>query len=62
MRKAAAQKPLDFSQANYHLTQGYPHIFHGLFHHSKEQELAGNNNFHLRRRLHSFEEVYFKTS
>ena len=26
-RKVAAQRPLDFSLTNYHLTDGYPHVF-----------------------------------
>ena len=46
-RKVAAQRPLDFSQTNYHLNEGFPHVFHRLFHPFREQQL-GKNNFHLR--------------
>ena len=31
-REAAAPKPLDYSQTNHHLTKGFPHAFHRLFH------------------------------
>ena len=61
-RKVAAQRPLDFSQTNYHLNEGYPHIFHRLFHPLREQQL-GKNNFHpCGQRLLSLKEVYFQTS
>ena len=61
-RKVAAQRPLDFSQTNYHLNEGFPHVFHRLFHPFREQQL-GKNNFHLRgQRLLSLKEVYFETS
>ena len=46
-RKVAAQRPLDFSQTNYHLSEGFPHVFHRLFHPFREQQL-GKNIFHLR--------------
>ena len=32
--------------SNYHLTKGFPHVSHRLFHPSKEQQ-HGKNNFHL---------------
>ena len=61
-RKVAVQRPLDFSQTNYHLSEGFPHVFHRLFHPFREQQL-GKNIFHLRgQRLLSLIEVYFQTS
>ena len=61
-KKVAAQRPLDFSQTNYRLNEGFPHVFHRLFHPFREQQL-GKNIFHLRgQRLLSLIEVYFQTS
>ena len=62
VREEKLQRPLDFSQTNYHLNGGFPHVFHCLFHPYREKQL-GKNNFHLSgRRLLSLKEIYFQTS
>ena len=45
-RKVAAQRPVNFSQTNYHLGEGFPYVFHRLFHPFREQQLS-KNIFHL---------------
>ena len=43
-RKVAAQRLLDFYQTNFHLNEGFPRVFHRLFHPFREQQLRKNNS------------------
>ena len=59
-KKSCSSKTFGFSQTNYHLNEGFLHIFLGIFHPFRVQQL-NKNNFYLRgQRLLSLKKVYFQ--
>ena len=59
-KKSCSSKTFGFSQTNCHLNEGFLHIFLGIFHHFRVQQL-NKNNFYLHGQRHlSLKKVYFQ--